>query len=82
VDIYWPEAFGTWLDRLEADARGGDSHARTILVYVARALDQLRNLPEPPAKDSETATLRWCVNRAGTRCGGSPTLTIQRLRSG
>jgi hypothetical protein len=43
----------------EADARGGDSHARTILVYVARALDQLRNLPEPPARDSETATLRW-----------------------
>jgi hypothetical protein len=39
VDIYWPEAFGTWLDRLEADARAGDSHARTILVYVARALD-------------------------------------------
>ena len=59
MDIYWPEAFGTWLDRLEADARGGDSHARTVLVYVARALDQLRNLPEPPVRDSETATLRW-----------------------
>ena len=52
-------AFGTWLDRLEADARGGDSHTRTVLTYVARALDQLRNLPEPPVRDSETATLRW-----------------------
>ncbi len=59
MDIYWPEAFGAWLDRLEADARGGDSRARTILVYAARALDQLRNLPEPPVRDSETATLRW-----------------------
>jgi hypothetical protein len=29
------------------------------LAYAARALDQLRNLPEPPAGDSETATLRW-----------------------
>lgn len=57
--IYWPEAFGVWLDRLEADARAGDSHVRTVLTYVARALDQLRNLPEPPAIDNETATLRW-----------------------
>jgi hypothetical protein len=37
----------------------GDPRARTILAYAARALDQLRNLPEPPARDSETATLRW-----------------------
>jgi hypothetical protein len=29
------------------------------LAYAVRALDQLRNLPEPPARDSETATLRW-----------------------
>jgi hypothetical protein len=27
-------------------------------VYVARALDQLRNLPEPPSRERETATLR------------------------
>ena len=59
MDIYWPEAFGVWLDRLEADAQAGDPRARTILAYAARALDQLRNLPEPPARDSETATLRW-----------------------
>jgi hypothetical protein len=39
VDIYWPEAFGVWLDRLEADARSGDQRARTILAYAARALD-------------------------------------------
>jgi hypothetical protein len=58
VDIYWPEAFGVWLDRLETDARAGDRRARAILVYAARALDQLRNLPEAPARDSETATLR------------------------
>jgi hypothetical protein len=33
--------------------------ARTVLVFVARALDQLRNLPGPPVRESETATLRW-----------------------
>ena len=59
MDIYWPESLGTWLARLEADARGGGSQARTVLVYVARALDQLRTLPEPSVRDSETATLRW-----------------------
>jgi hypothetical protein len=59
VDIDWPVEFGTWLDRLETDARAGDQRARTVLVFVARALDQLRNLPEPPARESETATLRW-----------------------
>ena len=35
------------------------SGPHTILAYVARALDQLRNLPESPTRDSETATLRW-----------------------
>jgi len=59
VDIDWPVEFGTWLDRLETDARAGDERARTVLVFVARALDQLRNLPEPPRRESETATLRW-----------------------
>ena len=59
VDIYWPEAFGAWLDRLEAEARSGDQRSRTILAYAARALDQLRNLKEAPGRDSETATLRW-----------------------
>lgn len=33
--------------------------SRTVLVFVARALDQLRNLSEPPRRESETATLRW-----------------------
>jgi len=64
VDIDWPVEFGTWLDRLETDARAGDARARTVLVFVARALDQLRNLAEPPARESETATLRW-VRQSG-----------------
>jgi hypothetical protein len=59
VDIDWPVEFGTWLDRLEADARRGDDRARTVLVFVARALDQLRRLSEPPRREDETATLRW-----------------------
>jgi hypothetical protein len=59
VDIDWPVEFGTWLDRLETDARTGDERARTVLVFVARALDRLRNLTEPPRQESETATLRW-----------------------
>ncbi len=59
VDIDWPAEFGTWLDRLEADARAGDERARTVLVFVARALDQLRNLREPLVREGETATLRW-----------------------
>src|SRR5450759_3804243 len=59
VDIDWPADFGAWLDRLEADARSGDERSRAVLVFVARALDQLRNLPGPPGRGSETATLRW-----------------------
>jgi hypothetical protein len=39
VDIDWPAEFGTWLDRLEDDARSGNEHSRTVLVLVARALD-------------------------------------------
>ncbi len=38
MDIDWPVEFGTWLDRLETDARAGDeratSGARTVLVFV------------------------------------------------
>jgi hypothetical protein len=59
VDIDWPADFGAWLDRLEADARAGHERSRLQLVFTARALDQLRSLAEPPAKDTETATLRW-----------------------
>jgi hypothetical protein len=58
VDIDWPTEFGRWLDRLETDARSGDQRAHTILVFVTRALDQLRNLTEPPTPETETATLR------------------------
>jgi hypothetical protein len=58
VDIDWPTEFGRWLDRLESDARSGDQRSRTILVFVARALDQLRNLAEPPTQETEIATLR------------------------
>jgi hypothetical protein len=39
VDIDWPAEFGTWLDRLETEARAGDERSRTVLVFVARALD-------------------------------------------
>ena len=30
-----------------------------MLVFVARAVDQLRRLPVPPDRGGETATLRW-----------------------
>jgi len=58
VDIDWPVEFGRWLDRLEDQARAGDERSRTVLVFVARALDQLRNLKEPPDEETQTATLR------------------------
>ena len=58
VDIDWPTEFGRWLDRLEAEARSGDQRSRMILAFTARALDQLRNLSEPPTEETETATLR------------------------
>ena len=59
VDIDWPEDFGRWLDRLEDEARSGDERSRLILTFTARALDQLRNLTDPPTPETETATLRW-----------------------
>ncbi|MEV7807221.1 hypothetical protein AB0O28_30180 [Microbispora sp. NPDC088329] len=59
MDIDWPADFGSWLDRLEEKARGGDPRSKLILIFAARALDQLRRLTEPPAAESETATLRW-----------------------
>ncbi len=59
ADIDWPEDFGRWLDRLEGEARLGDERSRLILTFTARALDQLRNLTDPPALEEETATLRW-----------------------
>jgi hypothetical protein len=58
VDIDWPAEFGRWLDRLEDDARSGNERSRLILAFTARALDQLRNLPEAPGEEDETATLR------------------------
>jgi hypothetical protein len=58
VDIDWPAEFGRWLDSLEAEARSGDRRTRLILTFAARALDQIRNLTEPPSEETETATLR------------------------
>jgi hypothetical protein len=58
VTIDWPAEFGRWLDRLEAEANAGDQRSRTILAFAVRALDQLRNLAEPPNAETETATLR------------------------
>jgi hypothetical protein len=58
VDIDWPADFGRWLDRLEDEARSGDDRSRLILALTARALDQLRNLTDPPTIETETATLR------------------------
>lgn len=74
--------FGRWLDGLEAEARSGDQRARTILTFAARALDQLRNLTEPPTEESETATSSASASRAATSCGASRTLTIPRRLSG
>ena len=77
MDIDWPAEFGRWLDRIEDDARSGDERSRLILAYTASALDQLRNLPGPPGRDDETATLRqvrqsrryqlWRVSPPSTR---------------
>lgn len=58
MDIDWPTEFGRWLDRLEDEANSGDQRSRTILTFVARALDQLRNLAEAPTEETETVTLR------------------------
>lgn len=47
------------LTRLEAEAGAGDQRSKLLLVFTARALDQLRHLTEPPTPEAETATLRW-----------------------
>jgi hypothetical protein len=59
VDVDFPAEFGAWLDRMEAEAPSGDEHSRTMLVFVVRALNQRRNLAEPPRRETETAGLRW-----------------------
>jgi len=38
VEIDWPKQFGDWLDRVEADANGGDARAKLIRKYVVVAL--------------------------------------------
>lgn len=58
MDIDWPAEFGRWLDRLEGDARSGNDRSQLILTHVARALDQLRGLTDPPGDETETATLK------------------------
>jgi hypothetical protein len=82
VDIDWPEDFGRWLDRLEGEARSGDERSRLILTFTARALDQLRNLTDPPTPETETATLRWVRQSRAISCGASRTRTIRRQPSG
>ena len=59
VDVDFPAEFGSWLDSQEAAARSGDERARTVLVFVVRALKHLRDLVEPPSREEETAGLRW-----------------------
>lgn len=49
---------GGWTGWKAKRARG-DERSRLILTFTARALDQLRNLADPPAPETETATLRW-----------------------
>ena len=58
MDIDRPTDFGRWLDRLEEQARSGDQRSRTVLMFTARALDQLRRLAGPPGDGDEMATLR------------------------
>jgi hypothetical protein len=48
VDIDWPEEFGRWLDHLE-EKLSENERSQLILTSTARALDQLRNLADPPA---------------------------------
>lgn len=57
MDVDWPAEFGRWLDHIEDQARAGDPRSRIVLTLVARALNQLRSLAEPPAEEAETATL-------------------------
>jgi hypothetical protein len=58
VDIDWPTEFGRWLDKIEEQSNAGDERSRLLLTFTARALDQMRKLTDPPADDTETATLR------------------------
>ena len=58
VDIDWPADFGGWLDKLDTRSKNGDEGSTRLLVLVAAALAHLRNLTEPPTRDTETATLK------------------------
>jgi hypothetical protein len=58
VEIDWPKRFGDWLDRVEADADGGDARAKLIRKYVAEALTLLRELPSAPTRETESADLK------------------------
>ena len=62
VEIDWPAEFGTLAETgSRTEARSGDQRSRTVLVFVARALDQLRNLAAAasPGERDAFATLRW-----------------------
>ncbi len=57
--IDWPSDFGNWLDRVDAEAKAGDEHARTVRRWVLAALAELQELTETPDRDDETASLKW-----------------------
>lgn len=57
--IDWPSDFGNWLDRLDADARAGDEHARVVRKWVLAALAELKALTVTPKRDEESASLKW-----------------------
>lgn len=59
MDVDGPEELWARLDKLEADARGGDRRARMVLVLVIEALDLLRGLQEPPSLAAETPDLKF-----------------------
>jgi hypothetical protein len=58
MEIDWPVQFGDWLDRVDADADGGDAQAKLNRKYVAEALNLLRELAEPPTENTETGDLK------------------------
>ena len=65
MDIDWPTEFGRWLDRLEAEAGSGDVRSRAILVFVARALDQLWRVSHAYHPEVAVRLICWFPPEAG-----------------
>lgn len=59
MQIDWPTEFDGWLADLERKAKEGRQDAKRLLALVLAELKYLQDLKEPPARDSETATLKW-----------------------